>query len=787
MPSIASTLHLSGAIGTQPLSVVDAQAGTIWLDANGGGSGFVAPNRMAAVVDGLHLWTWERHAVGDWRRAEPLSPTPRAATRLHCAETGDWLASDQAASGFTVWGRIGGNEVQWSGLLCDDMASDGTFVLSGPAIAYRRRIHWPWGQIDILPDGTEVRLSPGHICYRLAGEKRIRIATPGLVSVAVQCIDTEQRPGPVFTGPDGRRWVSYNTEHLGHACNPVDDARRGYYWPTGDQINRAARMVGERVYFAWGKTGADLPPYGVESHVLGQEMVDLPTEPEPPHMPDVQAIRRTLESIRATYPNPLEHDGQAGEILNKACKIHEAEKWGLLHKPGGGGVPSPQGKLVPYDIICQPNMQHWDVATGEWPKMTIIDPIGPHEGQPGWQWVAPVEPSDTPGPVDPPPPTFDKEKVKEETIASAASLVKSMIGVDDPQGCREQWDRFGPDWLPSVPEVADGAILRFHGVPVETIDAFLPAALAETKRLRVKAGYACGPASAPVPSIERVRVNGLKWETVSGKPWQWRGCTAFDLPYRIGKLGDFAFADWLAEQRFTIARIVPATVYRQPRTLKEGIAWLRPTLRALQQRGLWAEVTTLVDTGPGGNQYDMSADDMRAYVAEIGAICAEFTNTIMELANENGHVQNQNSLLLTNEDFCAELRALVPAHVMVSHGSHGGDQMQIDDGNYVTIHEARDKTPEANAAIWSPYQFDAIRRPLVRDEPIGVAEVAVPNKRTNDPAYGGRLGASTRQRGLGGATLHLEAGLTADVALLGPADSVQRRCAAGFISAMVSA
>jgi hypothetical protein len=71
-------------------------------------------------------------------------------------------------------------------------------------------------------------------------------------------------------------------------------------------------------------------------------------------------------------------------------------------------------------------------------------------------------------------------------------------------------------------------------------------------------------------------------------------------------------------------------------------------------------------------------------------------------------------------------------------------------------------------------------KPIVDDEPLGTAEVDQPGRRTADAAYAAEQGAACRLHRLGGATYHTEAGLTANVDLLGP---IQREAARRFVSA----
>lgn len=550
----------------------------------------------------------------------------------------------------------------------------------------------------------------------------------------------------------------------------------------------------------------DGQPIGVAVDVVATDLVPLTVDPPDPPDPidpppddpmptdtQIAALHASLKTERAKYPATITKE-QCGLILNAACWRVRADGWGLSTKPAGNNVPAPQGVTVSYDALHhKPSDTIWDCATGESTTMTIVAPHQTtHHNDPNRPWLAPIEPADTPDPPDPvdPPPTFDKEKAKEPSIKAAAEFVSPVIGIPIPdagQGCREMWDKYPPAYLPSVQELACGATWRSGCSPVadELINEHITKAIAETQAIRALSGYACGPASGGGgggSAIERVRVNGLRWETVSGKPWQWRGCTSFDLPFHIGKHGNAAWADYLASERFTIARIVPATLYRNPRTLSEGVVWLPKTLDALKARGLWAEVTILVDTGPGNDQYDLDADEMRAYVAEIGAILSDYDNVSgAELANENGHQQNQNHALLTDPSFLAELRELIPSNVMCSWGSHGGDQPQIDGGEYITWHANRGRTPEFNAQTMGDWQ--AMRQiPVVDDEPLGIAELAS-SSRTNDPTYGERCARANRQHGVAASTLHLDAGLTSDVSKLG---AIQREAVQRFIRAMVN-
>lgn len=803
MISISRAGFITSGIGSMRLYVRDSPHLTVDLGAMGGSAGFIADDMVAALVDGAvkRGSTWNR-INGVWVPDTDLFSGQAANSLYTCL--GGWLASDQPNTGhehWRVWGELPHEpHFEMFGAICVGMSEDGAYAISGIATQWQVRLTWPDGTIAaIFPPGTNVRLSLGFCVYRLPNEKKIRLLShTGEVSIVT--LAAENYPGPVFVDEVGVPWLWYTTTDGRHLCHPCNSAAKGFAWLGGNQFGQGCRAwlgVETTVTFGWATgQGEDASVLVVETKRLADAapLPSPPVDPGEPPMPALpteaqqRAMSDALKKYREMFPATIT-GAQCGWILNAGCWERRADGWRLSAKTGE--VTTPAGVQVSYDAFHHISDTIWDFATAEFHTMRILDmPIQqPHHNDPNRPPVEAVPPGpppglEPPGPVDPPPPgEFNKDIVKEETITAAAQLVVSVtpgISLEEAtQGCREHFDRFPADWLPSVPEVADGAWIRSVAqAPVEVIDQFMPAAIAETYRLRTKAGYACRPVIVPPvpPSLERIRVRDLAFETVTGKPWRWIGATGFDLPFMIVKRLDPRFADFLRDTGFNLVRIVPATVNRNPRTLKEGRDWLRPTLDALKARGLYAEVTILVDTGFTPPNYGMNADMMRAYVADIGAICGEYPNTLVELANENGHAGNQNVELLTNAGFLSELRALVPAHVMVSHGSHGGDQPQIDQGNYVTWHADRGRSPEDNAVTMADRQRTVLR-PVSDDEPLGIAEVAS-SSRTNDPEYGARLGRSDRAKGVAASTLHLEAGLWADVAKLGP---IQRDAATRFV------
>lgn len=265
-------------------------------------------------------------------------------------------------------------------------------------------------------------------------------------------------------------------------------------------------------------------------------------------------------------------------------------------------------------------------------------------------------------------------------------------------------------------------------------------------------------------------------------PQPWIGLTSFDLGVRL-EVGDRRWVDMMVEEGFTVARVVVASVYRTPRTLADGLRQLPLTLSTLASTGLRAEVVVLVDT----RDYRMSRDQMRDYMRSVVAICDAQPAAVagvhvcgaIEVANESTHGTQVDDL--SDPSFLRELSSLVPTRYPISWGSsHGGEAPFIGLGSYITHHAARSLSPEQNAAIMAAAQR-ASGQLVIDDEALGIAEQERAGSRTADPAYGERQARAALAHGLGGVTLHLEAGLTANVDVLGP---VQREAIKRFVAAM---
>lgn len=260
------------------------------------------------------------------------------------------------------------------------------------------------------------------------------------------------------------------------------------------------------------------------------------------------------------------------------------------------------------------------------------------------------------------------------------------------------------------------------------------------------------PPTAPAPGLA---VSGTTF-LYEGRPFAWRGVTAFDLPRRLAQ-GDRSFLFWARDTGFTVVRILVARQSgNDPRSYAEGIAELGPALDQIAQASLVAEVVVLADTAVFG----MTDADVRSVVAQVAAVVASRPNVVLELQNEVGHPTQLPALRTWDTQMA--LLALLPRGIPASAGSsHGGAPPTWNGGAYVTHHSPRDRTPEANAL-----DIDAAQQrfgmPVVDDEWIGFDEVAQPGRRSADPALAERQARAACAHGFP-STLHLEAGLSARV------------------------
>jgi hypothetical protein len=260
-------------------------------------------------------------------------------------------------------------------------------------------------------------------------------------------------------------------------------------------------------------------------------------------------------------------------------------------------------------------------------------------------------------------------------------------------------------------------------------------------------------------AIEHLQIAGTEFRAPSGKPFQWRGITAFRLVEMVAhgqRAEAAAFLDWTASRKLTVVRVF--TMARALFELRpaDGVRALPELLQMAAARGLHVEVVGLVDTAA-------LQPDLAAHVKALGDIAARNPNALLEIANEPAHPTQ--SAEVHDPAELRRLAAFVPAVVPVSLGS-AEENNAYAAGRYATYHFPRSggATPWghvlrlANGAAL----IKAWNRPVVSDEPIGAAAAAVPGRRDNDPDRFRAAALLTRMAGMG-ATFHYERGLQARI------------------------
>jgi hypothetical protein len=252
----------------------------------------------------------------------------------------------------------------------------------------------------------------------------------------------------------------------------------------------------------------------------------------------------------------------------------------------------------------------------------------------------------------------------------------------------------------------------------------------------------------------QLRIAGSRFLQPDGTPFDWRGITAFRLVELVARGKDTeadAYLAWAASKNVTVVRVLAMADVLFKLSPADGQRALPRLLELAQKRGLYVEVVALVDTAT-------IKVDPPGQIKAIGEICARYPNALLELANEPVHATQAEAL--HDAAYLKPLLALVPAGVPVSLGSvENGDAFAA--GAYVTWH-----APRAGKGGW-PAQIahgavlvKRFGKPVVSDEPMGAADVAIPGRRDNDPEHFQQAAAASRRAGIG-ATFHYEGGLQA--------------------------
>ena len=267
-----------------------------------------------------------------------------------------------------------------------------------------------------------------------------------------------------------------------------------------------------------------------------------------------------------------------------------------------------------------------------------------------------------------------------------------------------------------------------------------------------------GPRPEAAQPAAHVRADGARFVLPDGRPFQWRGVTAFRLLERLasGQQGEAdRYLDWAAGEGLTVVRVLAMAHHLFELSPARGLAHLDRLLDLAAARGLQVEVVALADT---------AADpvSLEAQVEAVGAVCARHGNAFLELANEPNHSTQRAAL--GDAATLVALRRLVPDGVPVAVGATSS-LTALAAGDYVTLHTARGGT-DPWTSVWSVIEayrrVSPLGKPVVSDEPVGAAERRAPGRRDNDPARFRAMAITDRFLGVG-ATFHYEGGLNARV------------------------
>jgi hypothetical protein len=148
----------------------------------------------------------------------------------------------------------------------------------------------------------------------------------------------------------------------------------------------------------------------------------------------------------------------------------------------------------------------------------------------------------------------------------------------------------------------------------------------------------------------------------------------------LGQVEDYF--NWLAATGFNGLRVFAGALPWAPQSPEQARANLPAILDLAEQLGLYVEVTALTDTKTGY--------DKRAHVHEIAAIMNDFSNGILEFANEPWHPTQDDQT--HEEEYLLSLRGEVPGGIIWAVGASQDDESEeMTSGLYGTKHLSRSR------------------------------------------------------------------------------------------------
>jgi hypothetical protein len=299
------------------------------------------------------------------------------------------------------------------------------------------------------------------------------------------------------------------------------------------------------------------------------------------------------------------------------------------------------------------------------------------------------------------------------------------------------------------------------------IAAALVAACGRPPREPAAAAQATAPAQSAPPAqdtaaarpAEHLRIEGTGFRTADGRPFEWRGITAFRLVDQIAD-GDEAAARsylaWAKAQKLTVVRVLAMGSGWLDLKPEDGRRALPRLLSLAREHDLHVEVVALAGT----LDTPVNLDE---HVTALGRIVGDHPNALLEIANEPAHPTQAPDVW--KPDVLMALAARVPAVVPVALGSIEGDE-GFGRADYVTWHSPRDnKLGGWGHVLAVAAGAELVRKwakPVIGDEPIGAGPKYEPGRRDDQPARFRAGALLTRLAGLG-ATFHYASGLQASI------------------------
>ena len=261
--------------------------------------------------------------------------------------------------------------------------------------------------------------------------------------------------------------------------------------------------------------------------------------------------------------------------------------------------------------------------------------------------------------------------------------------------------------------------------------------------------------------------------------FRWRGVTAFGLADLIADGRETearTFTRWAADTGFNVLRVlamIPNGGWLDLSPI-DGRRALPRLFTMAREHGMYIQIVALANTNERSGQY-RGEPFLREQVREVGRLCAQAGNCVLELANEPYH---RTQASLDDPALMQRLQQEVPRALPVAWGAAQGDESQeMAGGTFAVVHVRRSGDRWTRIArMRSLAALSAATGKFVVDnEPIGAAEAPERGRRDSAPEAFFAQGVLSRLLDVG-ATFHCEDCLPARVP--GP---IQRQCAGAFV------